>query len=292
MSPNHPIVKALAFYGTRVKHRGQERIHAWLRERLGAQVSTPCEVERQGLRWVLNPTDVAHRGMFWFGEYDRWDFHHFASLAKPGATVIDVGANFGYYSIMLAKKLRFDCRIFAFEPFPSTFELLERHVRMNSLDHVVFPQHAAVSDHVGEAAIHAWNGDEVNSGAATLSAGPDSKGVVLPDAAVVPITTIDAFCETAGLRKLDLIKIDAEGVEEQVLRGATRTISTMQPAVMIELHPRMLSRAGSSPKRLVDMLSGMGYSVHEARRSRLAPLARLPPDGECMNAFALPVAQR
>jgi hypothetical protein len=78
-------------------HRGQWRIHAKLRQLLDANIDCDMEVERAGLRWVLNPSDYMQRNLFWLGENDRWDTFHIKRLLPAGAVVCDVGANFGYY---------------------------------------------------------------------------------------------------------------------------------------------------------------------------------------------------
>lgn len=285
---SHPIVSALAFYGTRLKHPGQERIHSWFRARLAIDVDAVFDVERSGLQWRLNPHDFIQRNLFWFGEYDRWDVHHFASFAKPGSTIFDVGANFGYYSLAIAARLRGQCRIYAFEPFPRTFALLKHHVRINGFDRIVIPIDVALSDSVGEAVIHEWWGTEQNSGAASLASGPDSKGVSLRPAGSVRINTLDSVVAEYGLTRLELMKIDVEGVEERVLRGGERTLRELRPVILIELHRRQLLREGSSPERLKQMFEVAGYSLRAVDRDRLVPLTQLPDDGQYINAFAIP----
>ena len=284
----HPIVSALTFYGTRLKHPGQERIHSWLRSRLAIDVDAAFDVERSGLKWRLNPHDFIQRNLFWFGEYDRWDFHHFASFAKPGCTVFDVGANFGYYSLAIAARLHRQCRIYAFEPFPQTFALLDHHVRTNGFGGVVIPVDVALTDSAGEAVIHEWCGTEQNSGAASLAAGADSKGISLKPAGSVRVNTLDAVVGEYGLTSLELMKIDVEGVEERVLRGGQRTLNELRPVILIELHRRQLLREGSSPERLKEIFEAAGYSLRAVERDRLVPLRQLPGDGQYVNAFAIP----
>jgi FkbM family methyltransferase len=287
MREDHPIVRALVLYGTRLKHPGQERVHSWLRARLRVDVNSACDVERAGLRWRLNPHDYTQRSLFWFGERDRWDFHHFARLARPGATVIDVGANFGYYSVALASRLQGQCRIYAFEPFPRTFDLLKHHIQVNGFNGVITPLDVALSDEPGTAVINEWPGAE-NSGAASLATGPDSKGVVLAPSTTVAVNTLDAAVAQLAIARLDLMKIDVEGFEERVLRGGEGTLRELRPAILIEFHRRALGRAGSSPERLQEVLGTAGYSLHRVAGAELAPLTVLPADGEFVNVFALP----
>ena len=288
MQEGHPVVSALVFYGTRLKHPGQERIHSWLRKRMRVDVNSACDVERVGLKWRLNPHDFTQRNLFWFGERDRWDFHHFARLAKPGATVFDIGANFGYYAVALASRLQGQCRIYAFEPFPRTFDLLKHHIQVNGFSGVVTPVDLALSDEPGASVINEWPGAE-NSGAASLATGPDSKGVVLTPSTPVSVNTLDAVVAQLNITRLDLMKIDVEGFEERVLRGGERTLRDLRPSILIEFHRRALGRAGSSPERLQELLGNAGYSLYGVAGANLPPLTVLPADGEFVNVFAIPV---
>src|ERR1017187_1796412 len=127
MNENSFAFKALEFYGNRLRHRGQWRIHGLLRRLLKANVDCEFEVERAGLRWLLNPSDYVERELFWLGDRERWGIYHVKSRLPAGAVVCDVGANFGYYSLTLAAFLKRDARFFAFEPNPATRTRLERN---------------------------------------------------------------------------------------------------------------------------------------------------------------------
>lgn len=279
----------LIAYGTGIRHRGQDRVHTSLRRLLGPFPQGERKVTRGGLEWYLDPCDVAHRDLYWLGEYDRWDSHHFRRLARPGATVIDIGANFGYYAVTTAVALKRVCRLYAFEPFPETFDLLRRHVEANGLTDVIVPQPFAVSDVSGRATIHGWAGTEVNSGAATLGSPTDGCSTSGVD---VEVVAIDDWVGRNGIARVDVMKVDAEGFEERVFLGASRVLRRDAPTLMFELHTRMLRRAGTTPERVVDLVHELGYRCFVARRERLVPLSGLPADGDYFNVFAFPEPPR
>ena len=141
--------KALEFYGNRVRHCGQRRIHARLRDLLKANIDCEIEVERAGIPWLPNPSDYVQSGLFWPGERDRWDAYHVKRLLPAGAVICDVGANFGYYALALATFLERNCRVFAFEPSPETRAGLEQNITMNHLDGVITVMSCALSDAPG-----------------------------------------------------------------------------------------------------------------------------------------------
>ena len=281
MTPDSLRFKLLEFYGTRVKHRGQHRIHAFLRTGLNANIDADLEVVRDGHRWLLNPADFSQSEFFWLGQRDAWDTKHAKELIRAGDTVFDVGANFGYYAITFAAALGRDCEIHAFEPFPSNMIRLRKNIRMNGLDHVIHAHAIALADHEGVGTMMTWDD---NSGASTLALAPGA-AVAAKD---IELTTLDAFCEQRAITRLDFVKIDVEGFETRLIAGGARTIERFAPAMMIEFHPPNLLRAGTSVDHLAALLADLNYKLWVAQRGRLVPLHDLPRSEDYVNVFCIP----
>lgn len=281
MTRNSPLLKVIEFYGTRLHHRGQWRVFTKLRRLFDMNVDSDFEVKRAGLRWVLNPADYTQSEFFWLGQKDAWQTYHAKRLVKPGAVIFDVGANFGYYSITLAAHLNRDCTVYAFEPFPVTYERLSKNISLNGLAGCVRPVRLAASD---------------SAGCGSMKADPGNKGtahITKRDGDVV-LTTIDQFCADNGIESVHFMKIDVEGFEPCALRGGAETIKRSTPVILIELNPVTLRRAGSSVPEVVDILKGHGYSLYVTNRRRLEPLASLPNgpsyvDTFCLHARHLPI---
>ena len=264
----------MQWYGLNAHHPGQWRVHAVLRQVLKVKVDADLPAERQGLRWILNPSDFPQEDLFWLGESDRWDLLHARRFLRPGAVIFDVGANFGYYALMLAASLRGECEVHAFEPSASTHARLVKHVALNGMT-CVHPHRLALSDVPGTASMNSRQG---NSGASFLEMGGGE----------VAVTTLDEFVEGRGLRRLDFMKIDVEGFEERVLRGGERTLRRLRPIVLLEVQPTTFERTGSSVQRVVDLLTGAGYQLWRAQKRRLVPLEIVDRPGYLVNAFAVP----
>src|SRR5262245_22412801 len=109
------LIRILEFYGTRVRHRGQWRVHTILRRILKPDVDADFQVTRGGLRWRLNPSDFVQADLFWFGHKDYWETHHLRKMLQRGSVLFDIGANIGYYALTLAATLRNECLVHAFE---------------------------------------------------------------------------------------------------------------------------------------------------------------------------------
>src|SRR5260370_25397867 len=122
MATHSLLTRALVFYGCRLpNHPGKWWLHSRLRRLFGVAPHGEAVVVRQGLHWSLDPSDFQHADLFWLGTNDHWDAYHARRLVTPGAVVLDVGANFGYYALTLAMHLPRQCPVHAFEPNPPTF---------------------------------------------------------------------------------------------------------------------------------------------------------------------------
>jgi FkbM family methyltransferase len=270
------LFRLLEFYGTRVPHRGQWRVHTLLRRMLKADVDADFQVTRGGLRWQLNPSDFVQADLFWYGHKDYWETYHLRKLLQQGSVLFDIGANIGYYAITLAATLGNECRVYAFEPFPPTYERLLTHITLNSCTETISAHRLALSDREGVAHMSVRVGG--NSGSARLDTAGES----------IPTTTLDIFCALHRIDRLDFVKIDAEGHEEFILAGGAQTIRQHRPRILLEFDPPLLNAAGSSVERVVSLLRSHGYSLHTARRDVLVPMETLPAGRVVVNAFAFP----
>jgi len=273
MHPDSITWKLLEYYGTRVHHKGKWRIHEFLLKFVNVK-SSDLTVEREGLRWRLNPSDFVHSSLYWRGEFEIWDAFHIRSQVRPDSVIFDLGANFGYYSVTLGSLLS-SGHVYAFEPSKQTFDRLTTNLKLNGLTDKVTAVNVALSDSRGEAFL---SSDPENSGHKYVSS--EGEAIVLD--------TLDDFCERAHITRLDLIKIDIEGNEMRAFRGAEKTIRQFRPVMMVEIAGAFLEEQGSSAKELVDWITGLGYQLWEPRRTKLVPFARILAKDEFINVFALP----
>jgi FkbM family methyltransferase len=169
-------------------------------------------------------------------------------LLAPGDLVVDVGANFGLWSLLAARR---GCRVVAVEPVPATRALLARNAERNGLADRIELIGAAVSDAAGPIEIAVPHGE---SGQASVSADPaDSL-----ERHLVEATTLDALIGEGAVR---FLKIDVEGHEPAVLRGAERTLRGGRVEyLLLELSNAVLERGGHHSGELIDLLEGSGYS--------------------------------
>lgn len=246
----------------------------------------PRRILRAGFRWILRFAGRGSlRSVLPGGEvvriapgyrYVTWnpvEYEAFRPVLRPGDTALDVGANVGAYTVLFGIWVGERGRVFAFEPATGARAGLEEHIALNGLGGRVQVQPDAVSDRVGSAGFVSEGAQGTNH-LVWRGAVSDTESAV-----AVPTITIDAFCEQRTLRP-KLIKIDVEGAELAVLRGARRTIAAMDAdaAVFVELHPRAWIAMGLT---LDDVRAELA-----SQRLHLAPLRPgVSPwelDGECV----------
>lgn len=169
---------------------------------------------------------LARRGLWGYeGETTRV----FLDLVKNAETVIDIGANTGLFAL-LAARAEPTCRVWAFEPVPFIFDMLQKNVRLNRLSNVETVA-AAVTDFVGETTFYITR---TNVGIPTDSSSCQGFRAQV-DELRLPAITLDEFVSRHGIARLDLLKIDAEGAEAKVLRGGMRTIERDRPFIIGEV---------------------------------------------------------
>lgn len=246
------MVKALLLYAALPFHRGKQRLMEHAVALLGVSLPGERVVRRRGLWWALDPADYVCRDLFWAGAKDNAQMRAILEAMRPGGVMLDVGASFGYYSLVTAHALGEACTIHAFEPNPTAFARLTGNIERNRM-RCIEAHPVGLWDHeTGMSVVDDLPG---NSGAAHLVPGGP-----------VPTTTADAFCAGRALTRVDVMKIDAEGAELRVLRGAARVLDTLRPVLLVELNADALARNGASTADVLDLLEAHRYDVRPVKK--------------------------
>jgi FkbM family methyltransferase len=171
-----------------------------------------------------------------------------AASVQPNGRFVDIGANFGLHSVLLATRFP-DLTIDAFEPVPGTVELLRANATRNRCERLRI--HAcAVADFNGEIS--------VTSQLATGNHLLPAMSVIAPQSIRVPTLTLDSFWEREGRPTVDAVKIDVEGAEWHVLRGGAKFFSE-RPLLLVELAEEWLRRYQRTVGQCLALLAGYGY---------------------------------
>jgi FkbM family methyltransferase len=184
------------------------------------------------------------RSLDLYGEFSEGETDLFRQLIRPGDLVLDVGANLGAHTIFFARTVGRGGRVHAFEPQRMTFQTLCGNVALNSLTNV-WCHHAAVADAPGDILVPELDSEAANNFGG-LGLGRHNGGDR------VPVLTLDSL----NLPQCRLIKIDVEGMELPVLKGAQETIRRFKPVLYVENDRKQHSDA------LLGFIDGLGYEMY------------------------------
>jgi FkbM family methyltransferase len=161
------------------------------------------------------------------GFWEMWLTQFLARRVEKGMTIVDVGANFGYYTLLFGEGVGERGRVLAVEPNPMAIKLLERTVNLNgfSTRTEVIPK--ALGEREGTGILFSPLGEPKN--ASIVQA--DQPGGICHD---VQITSLDELVEERKVGRVDLVKIDAEGSEVRIVSGMQRLIERDKPAIVLE----------------------------------------------------------
>lgn len=169
--------------------------------------------------------------------------HLLRKFLSPGCVVFDVGSNIGFYSLFFAQYHNRSLSVHSFEPHPSNFWLLKQNLARLSN---VFLNQTLVGDSTKQAILYLSSLSSIDHHAYPS---PENQTEI-----TVPQVSIDDYCNTHHIHRLDLIKIDVQGYEPSVIQGATKTIKQLHPHILLEFWPYGLIQAGFSPHLFLSYL--------------------------------------
>jgi FkbM family methyltransferase len=213
-------------------------------------------VDAQGSKMYVDSRDVGITPyLLEWGFYEKYETDLFKRLVKKGMVVVDVGANFGYYTLLAARLVGDEGKVFAFEPDPYNYDLLCRNIEVNGYRNVV-PVRKAVFSKSGKMKLFL---DKSNLGAHSLSEANVDKGASI----TVEATSLDGYFKNTDY-KIDFIKMDVQGLEMKVLEGMENTISRSDNLEIItEFWPTGLRNSGSSPRGFLNKLVECGFVLYQ-----------------------------
>jgi FkbM family methyltransferase len=199
---------------------------------------------------------------------ERGEVRALLSRLRPGDRAVDVGANKGAYLYWMRRAVGPAGAVYAFEPQPGLARYLEAARERMEWENVSVRE-VALSDSAGRRVLHVpgWE----NSPGASLEALEAGAGGQTRE---VETDTLDRQLEAAG--RIALVKVDVEGHELAVFRGASRTLSTSRPALLFECERRHLG--GRSPHEVFAFLRGLGYRGAFFSPRGLRPIQEFDPE--------------
>lgn len=231
---------------------------------LGRELGVKTVTTRFGYRMRLDLRDWVDQFIYVTGNYEDMTASTIEACLSPGDSAVDIGANIGFFSLLMAKCTGPTGAVWSFEPIPATNLRLRRNVEMNRAVTITV-RNEAIADDDTERTI--YGGRDDHSGIAGFRP-VDGAGT---GSHTVPVRRLTS-CLPPGT-KPRLIKIDVEGAEYMVLRGMGDLLADHQPDIVLEMSAHYLEELGSAPTQICDYLANFGYRMYLIDGDALVPLA-------------------
>jgi FkbM family methyltransferase len=239
-------------------------------------------------RWNVKMFLPAHwlgvpKLIFTFRDYYEPELPLLEKILSPGETFVDAGANIGIYTLVASKIVGDAGRVIAFEPSAQSFPVLQRNIALNDLKNVVtFP--FALAERSGQARLYRGPNPGLNSlgnDPCWKQRDPSWK----EGAEEIATEQLDRVLQRAAVDRVDVVKLDVQGAEELVLRGAMKNISSTRPLIIFEIFPEGTVPIGLAPFGAWELLQSIGYKFFLVTRGAFRPIMS-PPEGG--NVVAVP----
>lgn len=246
---------------------------------------------KMGSHWLL--VDLRDRGiarhLYWFNIYEPEETSLVKKLVREGMTVVDLGANIGYYTLMFSDLVGKHGRVLSLEPSPQNFQLLSDNLEINGIENVIV-MNAAATAQAGKITLHLC---DMNFGENRISDHLGDRGDLSQGREVtVDGVTLDEALAYHGI-KPEFIKMDIEGAEPLALHGMRKLLRESKDIlILFEFNPTAIKKCGTNPENYVHDLHAMNFEFYEifknCRIKKISPeeLINTIPEGKHFNILA------
>jgi FkbM family methyltransferase len=203
------------------------------------------------------------------------DFKVIKKLLKPGDIIFDIGANIGYFSLYMSKKITDSGKIYAFEPVSTTFKRLQENIILNGYKNIIIEKYALF--------------DKKERREIFLSYAHDRNSLVadnpLQKKEIVDCITLDEYIIKSNVSKISLLKIDTEGAELFVLKSGLNSIKKFKPNIYFEINNDKIKQFGYNQNDLISYLQNLNYFFYNINKGKLYKIKNNSLN--CKNLFAI-----
>ena len=195
------------------------------------------------------------RSLVRFGVWEPATTKIVLDLVKPGMKVLSVGANFGYYALLMAKSVGLEGHVWAFEPTQKFRDQLTWHVEQNGFGDRVTILPYGLSDAKTSVSI------ELMEQSASMHFPPSYPNGSIIGSETIRLELLDEVSDELGIGDIDFISMDIDGHEARFLRGAISTLKRSRPPMVMEFAQSHLHVAGSDVREVAALLHEIGYEI-------------------------------
>jgi len=257
-------------------------------------VGATSQVKRSGVNWELDLREGIDFSIWLLGSFEPETVRCYQGIVKEGDVVLDIGANIGAHTLLLAKSVGELGRVIAFEPTDYAFSKLSKNTALNPklASRIQCMQYMLVDsetqDSTTPSLYSSWplkdeeDLHDLHQGRLMTTSGAEPK-------------TLDSAVFSIGLDRVDCIKLDIDGFECGMLRGAREVLTRWHPPIIMELAPYVLEEQGASLSELIGLLKEYGYVLYRLSNSEsldmdVTKLHHMIPPGASINVLARPAS--
>lgn len=210
-----------------------------------------------------------------FREWVNWDKRVYLSFVERGDIVLDIGANVGAHAVFLSHMVGKRGRVLAFEPLPANIASLNETIRRRArfANITIYPVAVGNPESGHRSVTIKVPDDDLTQASLRLQQTGSWEGKAHVREFSVSLTSLDADKEVQSLQHLELVKIDVEGGELDVLRGASYTLSRQLPLIYCEAYDKWEAAFGYTPADLINFARSLGYPAARVfSRGRVHPI--------------------
>lgn len=224
---------------------------------------------RDGRKFYVDLNESMYRSLYFFGVYEPNETKVLSRIIQPGDTVIDIGANFGWYTTLFTHLTGEKGEVHSFEPVSQIFYELQRNVKLNSSSNNVFLNQQALGDKVCRIQMHVFSGLPCGHASISLLDRNDYTNYECS------MTTLDSYLSKRHMTNVQLVKCDVEGAEMLVLKGAVSLLSSFKPPMwLLEINTETSAYFGYQPCDILYFLQSKNdYEFYRVAKKELVRLS-------------------
>lgn len=237
-----------------------------------------------GINYELDLREVIDYAMFTSGSREPNTSRALKLLCKSGDVALDIGANVGSHALPMASFVGKEGKVYAFEPVPWAMNRIKRNLDLNDIENMVLEQ-IALSDTTEEVEMKFRASFKIGSKSGVGAEGKiDDSWWGECEQVKVSLQTLDNYVSTHQINRIDLIKLDVDGFEGKVIRGAIETLKQFKPIIIMEVAPAWTEMRGDNIKDILGQLEEIGYRFYKESNfdpimNLAAMIDALPPEG-------------
>jgi len=218
--------------------------------------------EVDGITYELDLGDVIDSSIYYSGTFEAGTEAAIVSRLRTGMTAVDIGANVGYHTFRIARAVGPTGVVLAVEPMSRARTKLLRNASLNSFGNIRVSDVGLAEAERGVQSVAFENSYRLDGSVDTVHE-------------EVRLTSLDTLVAESGLDRVDFVKMDVDGYEGKVLRGARDVLRRWTPVLVFEISPGAMADNGDSATELVVQLEALGYKLTHEDGSQIADLKAL-----------------